>query len=169
MGRAFSPGDAWEPVFPGLQPGLVCFAPLALKSTGDWSAETGLDPFLAPQAKKRHSQQSSGLKARNMPPDGPAARPHTRSEAPTVHGLRPPERQRRVPYQPGLKGQGMGFKTGKRAEGPKHAGDVMQVVGSEDTPRHSGEVSGAPTRQTAEECRAGARRSQGRHLLAVVR
>ncbi len=29
--------------------------------------------------------------------------------------------------------------------------------------------SGAPTGQTAKECRAGARRSQGRHLLAVVR
>ena len=30
MCRAFSPGDAWDPFPPGLQPGLVCFAPLAL-------------------------------------------------------------------------------------------------------------------------------------------
>jgi len=42
---------------------------------------------------------------------------------PTANGRRPPKRQRRVPCQPGLKGQGMGFKTGKRAEGPKHIGD----------------------------------------------
>ena len=38
-------------------------------------------------------------------------------------GMGPPERRRRVPYQPGLKGQVMGFKTGKRAEGPKHIED----------------------------------------------
>ena len=38
-------------------------------------------------------------------------------------GMGPPERRRRDTYQPGLKGQGLGFKTGKRAEGPKHIGD----------------------------------------------
>ena len=37
--------------------------------------------------------------------------------------LPPLQRQRRVTYQPGLKGQVMAFKTGKRAEGPKHIGD----------------------------------------------
>jgi len=41
----------------------------------------------------------------------------------------------------------MGFKTKKRAEGPKHVGEVMQVTGSGDTLRNSQEVSGAPTVQ----------------------